>query len=161
MRDRASLILIVTLLVAATLCAQAQTQTQNQNQTQTQTEKPQTDAQLASKVFAYDRMLVKKSPNGTEGRSIPSFTLTTGEAVGMHESVQPAGATPVALHAIHHSELILIQEGSIIFEHDGKQEKAGPGDMIYVADGTTHRMTNVGTGPAKYVVVQIGGDTKK
>jgi mannose-6-phosphate isomerase-like protein (cupin superfamily) len=151
MRDRTSLVLAVTLLATATVRAQAQTST----------EKPETGAQPASKVFAFDQMPAKKSPNGTESRSIPSFTLATGEAVGMHESVQPAGAAPVALHPIHHSELILIQEGSLIFEHDGKQEKAGPGDMIYVADGTTHRVTNVGTGAAKYVVVQIGGDTKK
>ena len=150
MRNRANVVLTVTLLVAAAVCIQAQTPAQ--------TAKPEAGA---SKVFAYEQMSVRKSSNGTEGRSIPSFTLATGEAVGMHESVQPAGATPVALHVIHHSELILIQEGSMIFEHDGKQEKAGPGDMIYVADGTTHRVTNVGTGPAKYVVVQVGGDTKK
>jgi mannose-6-phosphate isomerase-like protein (cupin superfamily) len=115
----------------------------------------------ASKVFAFDQMIIRKAPNGTESRSVPGFTLTTGELVGMHESVQPPGVAPVALHAIHHSELILIQEGSLLFEHDGKQEKAGPGDMVYVAEGTTHRMTNVGTGPAKYFVVQVGGDTKK
>jgi mannose-6-phosphate isomerase-like protein (cupin superfamily) len=155
MRDRTSLVLAVTLLAIAAVCTQAQTQTQ------TQAEKPEAGALPASKVFAYDQMPAKKSPNGTEGRSIPGFTLATGEAVGMHESVQPAGATPVALHVIHHSELILVQEGSLIFEHDGKQEKVGAGDMIYVADGTTHRVTNVGTGPAKYFVVQIGGDTKK
>jgi mannose-6-phosphate isomerase-like protein (cupin superfamily) len=114
-----------------------------------------------SKVFAFDQMSTRKAPNGTESRSVPSFTLPTGESVGMHESVQPAGAAPVALHAIHHSELIMIQEGSMLFEHDGKQEKVGPGDMVYVANGTTHRVTNVGTGPAKYFIVQIGGDTKK
>jgi mannose-6-phosphate isomerase-like protein (cupin superfamily) len=155
MRDRTSLVLAATLLATATVCAQAQTQPQ------TQTEKSEVGAQPASKVFAYDQMPARKSPNGTESRSVASFTLATGESVGMHESVQPAGATSVALHIIHHSELILVQEGSLIFEHDGKQEKAGPGDMIYVADGTTHRVTNVGTSPAKYVVVQIGGDTKK
>jgi mannose-6-phosphate isomerase-like protein (cupin superfamily) len=118
-------------------------------------------APSASKVFAFDQMPARKAPNGTESRSVPGFTLNTGESVGMHESVQPPGVAPVALHAIHHSELILIQEGSLLFEHDGKQEKAGPGDMVYVAEGTTHRMTNIGTGPAKYFVVQIGGDTKK
>jgi mannose-6-phosphate isomerase-like protein (cupin superfamily) len=151
MRGRVSLVFAVMLSVATTLRAQAPTQT----------EKSDTGAQSASKVFAFDQMPARKSPTGTESRSVPGFTLTTGETVGMHESVQPAGAAPVALHAIHHSELILIQEGSVLFEHDGKQEKAGPGDMVYVADGTTHRMTNVGTGPAKYFVVQIGGDTKK
>lgn len=118
-------------------------------------------APSASKVFTFDQMAARKSPNGTESRSVPGFTLSTGELVGMHESIQPPGVAPVALHAIHHSELILIQEGSLLFEHDGKQEKVGPGDMVYVAEGTTHRMTNTGAGPAKYFVVQIGGDTKK
>lgn len=141
----------VALLVTATVCAKAQTPA----------EKPETGTPPASKVFAFDQMPARKSANGTESRSVPGFTLATGEAVGMHESVQPAGSVPVALHPIHHSELILIQEGSMLFEHDGKQEKAGPGDMVYVADCTTHRLTNVGTGPAKYFVVQIGGDTKK
>jgi mannose-6-phosphate isomerase-like protein (cupin superfamily) len=118
-------------------------------------------APSASRVFAFDQMAIRKGSNGTESRSVPGFTLTTGEVAGMHESVQPPGIAPVALHAIHHYELILIQEGSMLFEHDGKQEKAGPGDMVYVAEGTIHRMTNIGTGPAKYFVVQIGGDTKK
>jgi mannose-6-phosphate isomerase-like protein (cupin superfamily) len=150
MTNRTTL-LAVTLLATATVCAQAQAPAG----------KPETGTPSPSKVFAFDQMPARKSANGTENRSVPGFTLTTGETVGMHESVQPAGAAPVALHAIHHSELILIQEGSMLFEHDGKQEKAGPGDMVYVADGTTHRMTNVGAGPAKYFVVQIGGDTKK
>jgi mannose-6-phosphate isomerase-like protein (cupin superfamily) len=114
----------------------------------------------ASKVFTAGQMPAHKSPNGTESRSVPGFTLTTGESVGLHESLQPAGAPPVPLHVIQHSELILIQEGSLLFEHDGKQEKAGPGDVVYVAKGTMHRIINAGNTPAKYVVVQIGGDTK-
>ena len=151
MATRTSLVLASILLATATVCAEAQTPV----------EKPETNASPASKVFAFGQMPVRKSANGTESRSVPGFTLATGEVVGMHESVQPAGAAPVALHPIHHSELVLIQEGSMLFEHDGKQEKAGPGDMLYVANGTIHRLTNVGSGPAKYFVVQIGGDTKK
>ena len=79
----------------------------------------------------------------------------------MHESVQPAGTPAVPLHPIQHSELVLVREGSMVFEHDGIEEKVGPGDVVYVAFGTTHRITNVGSGPARYFVVQIGGDTKK
>ena len=105
-------------------------------------------------------MPAHKSPNGTESRSVAGFALATGEVVGLHESLQPAGAPPVPLHVIQHSELILIQEGSLFFEHDGKQEKTGPGDVVYVAKGTMHRLINAGNTPAKYVVVQIGGDTK-
>ncbi len=47
------------------------------------------------------------------------------------------------------------------FDHDGKAERAGPGGIIYVAYGTLHRVRNVGNSPATYVVIQIGGDTKK
>jgi mannose-6-phosphate isomerase-like protein (cupin superfamily) len=114
-----------------------------------------------SRVFAFDEMTAKKMANGGESRDVLRGALSTGEVVGMHESVQPAGAEPVKLHAIQHSELIMVQEGTVAFEHDGKSEKVGPGGVIYVAFGTMHRVKNVGDGPAKYFVVQIGGDTKK
>ena len=152
MTNRISLVLFATVLGTATMCTHAQIPAEK-----SETSQPPS----ASKVFVFDQMTARRSANGTESRAVSSFTLTTGESVGMHESVQPPGAAPVALHAIHHSELILIQEGSVLFEHEGKQEKAGPGDMVYVAEGTIHRLTNVGSGPAKYFVVQIGGDTKK
>jgi mannose-6-phosphate isomerase-like protein (cupin superfamily) len=115
----------------------------------------------ASRVFALDEMTVRKTANGGESRDVLHGALSTGEVVGMHESVQPAGAEPVALHAIQHSELVMVQEGTVAFEHDGKSETVGPGGVIYVAFGTVHRVRNVGAGPAKYFVVQIGGDTKK
>jgi quercetin dioxygenase-like cupin family protein len=75
--------------------------------------------------------------------------------------MQPAGTVPPALHKIQHSELIVVEQGTLEFEHDGKAERAGPGSIIYVAFGTMHAVKNVGDGPAKYVVIQIGGDTKK
>src|SRR5580698_9245471 len=114
-----------------------------------------------SRVFAFDEMTARKTANGGESRDVLHGALSTGEAVGMHESVQPAGAEPVALHAIQHSELIMVQEGTVAFEHDGKSETVGAGGVIYVALGTVHRVKNVGNGPAKYFVVQIGGDTKR
>jgi mannose-6-phosphate isomerase-like protein (cupin superfamily) len=52
-------------------------------------------------------------------------------------------------------------EGALLFEHDGKSEKVGPGGVIFVAVGTMHTVKNVGSVPAKYMVLQIGGDTKK
>jgi mannose-6-phosphate isomerase-like protein (cupin superfamily) len=106
-------------------------------------------------------MTAHTSPNGTESRRVFNGTLSTGESVGAHESMQPAGTAPPDLHVIHHSELIVIQEGTVEFNHDGKAERAGPGSIIYVANGTNHFVRNVGDGPAKYVVIQIGGDTKK
>jgi quercetin dioxygenase-like cupin family protein len=114
-----------------------------------------------SQVFVLEQMPVRKMANGGESRDVVHGALATGEVVGVHESVQPVGATPSPLHTIQHSELITVLEGTLEFDHDGKEEKAGPGSVIYVAKGTLHRLKNVGDGPAKYCVVQIGGDTKK
>ena len=113
------------------------------------------------RVFDYDQMKTRTMPNGAESRLVFNGTLATGEQVGAHESTQPLGAVPPALHKIQHSEFIVVEQGTLEFNHDGKQERAGPGSIIYVAFGTNHFVKNVGDGPAKYVVIQVGGDTKK
>ena len=119
------------------------------------------NALATSRVFAFDAMTAKTAPNGAVGRNVFTGTLATGEAVALHETMQPAGTVPNPMHRIQHSEVIVVQEGTLEFEHDGKAERAGPGSIIYVALGTLHTIKNVGDGPARYVVVQIGGDTKK
>jgi quercetin dioxygenase-like cupin family protein len=115
----------------------------------------------SARAFPYEQMSVRTASNGSEGRSVFSGTLATGEAVGVHETMQPAGTVPNAAHAIQHSELIVVQQGTLEFQHDGKAERVGPGGIIYVAFGTMHAVKNVGDVAAKYVVIQIGGDTKK
>jgi quercetin dioxygenase-like cupin family protein len=114
-----------------------------------------------ARVFDYDQMQVRTNPNGTESGIVFSGTLSTGEAVGAHESMQPAGTMPPKLHKIQHSEFIVVQQGTLEFDHDGKAERAGPGSIIYVAFGTEHAIRNAGDGTAKYVVLQVGGDTRK
>jgi len=116
---------------------------------------------VTARVFAYEQMKEHIAPNGAEGRRAFTGTLATGEVVGVHESMQPAGAKPNPPHRIQHSEIIVVEQGTVVFEHDGKAERAGAGSVIYVAYGTLHTLKDVGDGPAKYVVVQIGGDTDK
>ncbi len=114
-----------------------------------------------SRVFLYEDMPVKTAPNGAEGRAVFNGTLQTGEAVGAHETMQPAGTKPPPFHVIQHSEVIVVEQGTLEFHHDGKAERVGPGGIIYVAIGTNHFVENVGDSAAKYVVIRIGGDTKK
>ncbi len=114
----------------------------------------------ASRVFAYDDMGAKTAANGSLSRRVFTGTLATGEVVGVHESMQPAGTAPNPAHRIQHSEVIVVEDGTLEFIHDGKTERANAGSIIYVAFGTLHQVKNVGDGPAKYVVIQIGGDTR-
>jgi mannose-6-phosphate isomerase-like protein (cupin superfamily) len=112
-----------------------------------------------SRVYALDQMPVRKMANGGVSRDVLRGTLTTGEAVAVHESEQPAGMVPNPLHTIHHTEVIVVLEGTVEFEHEGKSEKVGPGGVVFVASGTLHTVRNAGEGTAKYCVVQVGGDT--
>jgi len=114
-----------------------------------------------SRVFSFDDMTARTAPNGAVGRNVFNGTLATGEAVAVHETLQPAGTIPNSAHRIQHSELIVVQQGTLEFEHDGKAERAGPGSVIYVALGTLHAVKNVGDSAAQYIVIQIGGDTPK
>ncbi|SPE20249.1 Cupin 2 conserved barrel domain protein [Candidatus Sulfotelmatomonas gaucii] len=115
----------------------------------------------SSRVFAYEQMTAETAPNGAVGRSVFKGTLATGEAVAVHETTQPASVVPNPQHRIHHSEVIVVREGTLEFDHDGQAERAGPGSIIYVALDTLHSVRNIGSGPASYVVIQVGGDTKK
>ncbi len=111
-----------------------------------------------SKVFPYADGAVRKFANGGESHDLVIGTLKTGEAVRVHESVQPEGAVPNPAHAVDHSEFIVVLAGTLEFRHDGKAETAGPGDVIYVADGTDHQVCNAGKSEVRYAVISIAGD---
>jgi mannose-6-phosphate isomerase-like protein (cupin superfamily) len=118
----------------------------------------------AARAIPLDAMAVRTMPNGGESRDIAHGTLATGETVNLHQSMQVVGATANAPHVIQHSEFILVREGELEFQHEvaGQMvsEKVGPGGVFYVAFGTRHTVKNVGTVPARYFVVAIGGDAK-
>lgn len=111
-------------------------------------------------VVAAEKMPVRRMGNGGESRDAVRGVLPGAEHVAAHESVLPAGVPPNPAHAIEHTELILVREGMVEFEHDGTAERAVAGDVIVVTMGTKHAIRNVGAVPAKYFVVQVGGDTK-
>jgi mannose-6-phosphate isomerase-like protein (cupin superfamily) len=113
------------------------------------------------RVFLLDQLPARKMANGGESRNIVHGALATGEVVALHESMLPVASVPNPPHKIEHSEFIIVLEGKLAFEHDGKSERAGQGDAILVAVGVLHTLRNVGDVPAKYVVVAIGGDTKQ
>lgn len=115
----------------------------------------------SAEVFPFEQMSVKRMANGGETRNVVSGVLKTGEGVAVHESTLPPGSSPNPGHSIQHSEFIVVREGTLKFEHDGKDEQVGPGGVIYVAFGTMHKIVNIGTEPAKYVVIAIGGNINK
>ena len=141
---------IPSLVIAVAACMSASAQTAS-------TSNPLAE----SRTFHFEQMKPKANANGSESRFFFTGTLATGESISTHESIQPAGTVPPAPHTIQHSELIVIQEGTVEYHHDGLAERAGPGSILYVKIGTEHFVSNVGSGPAKYAVIAIGGDVRK
>ena len=113
-----------------------------------------------SEIFSADRLPATTNTNGRQSWNILHGVLATGEAIALHESLQPAGIAPNPPHSIQHSELILVQQGTLVFEHDGRSERVSEGGVIFVAFGTKHTARNAGDSPAKYLVVSIGGDSR-
>jgi quercetin dioxygenase-like cupin family protein len=109
------------------------------------------------KVFAMGSVATTKAANGNTRKGVLKGKLPTGEAVSMHESWSPAGAT-VTPHKILHSELVVVMEGTLEYEHEGKFEKAEAGDVVYVPYGTTHALRSAGPGEVRFMVVAVGGD---
>ncbi len=104
---------------------------------------------------------MKTLPNGGQRWQVVEGALVTGETASLHESMLPAGTPAPALHRIQHTEFIVLMEGTVEFAHDETTEKVERGSVIYVPHGTNHYLKNVGSGPARYMVIAIGGDTKK
>lgn len=115
-----------------------------------------------ARAIPFDSATATATANGGDRRVMMHGTLATGERIELHQSMQTPGTPPPAFHVVKHSELILIREGTLKYAHevDGKivEETAGPGGVFYVAYGTNHSVSNIGTTPARYFVVQIGGD---
>jgi mannose-6-phosphate isomerase-like protein (cupin superfamily) len=117
-----------------------------------------------ARAIPFDSVTPTRTANGGDRRVMLRGSLETGEKVEVHQSTQMPGTPAPALHVVHHSEMILVREGTLKFDHevDGKlvSETVGPGGVFYVAYGTKHAASNVGSTPARYFVVQIGGDVK-
>ena len=116
----------------------------------------------AARAIPMESIAATATANNGERRQMLHGKLATGEPVEVHQSMQNPGTPAPALHVIHHSEMILVREGTLKFQHevDGKivEETVGPGGVFYIAYGTNHAVSNAGAGQARYFVVEVGGD---
>lgn len=109
-----------------------------------------------STTFAFDKLQVIRSPNGTATRPVLRGVTPTGEIIELHETTLTAGQTPHPPHKHLHTELMLIREGTVEFIMGDRSEQVGPGGVCYAASNTMHGLKNTGTTPANYFVIAIG-----
>jgi quercetin dioxygenase-like cupin family protein len=108
--------------------------------------------------FRFEDLPVVKTGNG-ETRAVIRGVLPTGEAVEMHETRLLPGHMPHPPHQHKHSEFMLVREGQMEFENDGKPERVGPGGVMFATSNVMHGLKNVGDTTANYFVIAIGRET--
>jgi quercetin dioxygenase-like cupin family protein len=111
-----------------------------------------------SKVYPFDELPVVRFPDGQRDQPVLQGVLPTGEALEVHETTLPPGMMPHLPHRHRHSELMLVRDGLLEFNSDGKLEKAGPGGVFFVGSNVLHGVKCVGEVPANYYVIAIGRD---
>jgi quercetin dioxygenase-like cupin family protein len=109
----------------------------------------------SSQVFSFDSLTARKNDNGVS-RAVIRGVLPTGESVEVHETMLLPGHAPHPPHKHRHSEFMMIREGTVEFDDEGKKSRVDAGGVIFAASNRMHGLKNVGSEPANYFVIAIG-----
>jgi quercetin dioxygenase-like cupin family protein len=71
-----------------------------------------------------------------------------------HITTLDPGQNTGPLHRHPQEEMVIIKEGTVEVNIDGRKQRAGAGSIVFFAVNENENMTNVGPGPATYLVVQ-------
>jgi mannose-6-phosphate isomerase-like protein (cupin superfamily) len=108
---------------------------------------------LGSTIFDWGKP--ELAPTKTGARAIvfdaPTATL---DQFHCHITRLNPGENTGPLHRHPQEELVIVKEGTLEVNIDGRKQTASPGAMIFFAANENENMTNTGTTPATYYVLQ-------
>ncbi len=115
---------------------------------------PARSVPLASTFVDWSSLQFRQTPVGQYCQIFDDPTPAL-EKMEVHVTMLRPG---MASHAPHHhpwEEMLLIKEGQVEVSINGRKQGAGPGALVYFAAHDVHNLTNVGTTPAVYYVLNF------
>jgi quercetin dioxygenase-like cupin family protein len=114
---------------------------------------PAPTAPMASTVIDWTAMKPLTTRNGQRRDVFDGATATLDRLHGHITTLNP-GENTGPLHRHPQEEVVFIKEGTIEVNIDGRKQTVGAGSVIFFAVNENENMTNVGSTPATYLVLQ-------
>ncbi len=110
---------------------------------------------LGSRIFHFSELAPRPTAVGLRRDVVAQPTATLARFQSHITTLNP-GLSSHAAHQHPLEEMIIIQEGTLEVTINGRSERAGPGSVLFYAANDFHHLTNVGTTPATYLVLNFG-----
>jgi XRE family transcriptional regulator, regulator of sulfur utilization len=108
---------------------------------------------LPSQVIDWNSMKTTATKTG-ERRMVFDAPTDTVDKLHLHITTLNPGENTGPLHRHPQEEMVIVKEGTIEVNIDGRKQTVGPGSVIYFSVNENENMTNVGKTPATYHVIQ-------
>jgi quercetin dioxygenase-like cupin family protein len=113
----------------------------------------QAPVRLESTVIDWTTLKPAPTQKGQRREVFDAPTATLDKLHGHITTLNP-GENTGPLHRHPQEELVIIKEGTIEVNIDGRKQVVGPGSIVFFAVNENENMTNVGKTPATYLVLQ-------
>jgi quercetin dioxygenase-like cupin family protein len=81
----------------------------------------------------------------------------SGFNLEVHETVLGASVETHPPHTHEHEEILIVVEGTVRVNMDGRTDLAEAGSVIYYESNRPHNLSNAGTTPCRYYVIELRG----
>jgi quercetin dioxygenase-like cupin family protein len=112
------------------------------------------DPTIHSQVVTWEKMTETPTPLGFR-RNVHNGSTVTMKSLTVHVTSIKGGATNHEPHRHPDEELVILKEGTLDINLDGRKERVGPGSMFFFGSNDRHNMTNPGTTPATFYVIRM------
>jgi XRE family transcriptional regulator, regulator of sulfur utilization len=110
---------------------------------------------MGSFVMNWEQQLAPNTPSKTGARrTVVDAPTPTLDKLHLHVTTLNPGQNTGAPHRHPQEEMVIVKEGTLEISIDGNKQTAGPGAVVFKAANVAENMTNIGTTPATYYVVQ-------